>query len=240
MLHLIQVDSKMNIPIYQQLVDAIRSNIKSGKTAPGTQLPTVRNLAKELSIARGTIKRAYDELEKEHLVEKVQGRGTFVLYHPENSESRKERAMEAIDRLLDQLEEMDFSMTEMNIFLNLKLRERSASQSNLKVAIIECNLEILSQLCEQLRQIENIDLYSFLLDDVLAYPYKIGEDMDLVVTTPEHAKNIEQVIFDNRKIAKVALRPHSRCVAQVVKLQAGESIGILCCSMKFGKLLSQA
>lgn len=236
---LYQVNFQPDIPIYRQLVDIIRSNIKSGKMPPGTRLPTVRDLANKLGIARGTIKRSYDELEKERLVEKVQGRGTFVSYRPENSESRKERAMAAIDRLLDELEELDFSMTEMNIFINLKLQERAAYQPNLKVAVIECNPEILFQLREQLRQIEKIDVYTYLLEDVLTYPYKIGEDMDLVVTTLEHAKAIEEAIPDSKKITKIALTPHSNCVAKIVKLKSNERIGILSHSARFGELLSK-
>ena len=41
---------------------------------------------------------------------------------------------------------------------------------------------LLSQLCDQLRGMDRLDLYSHVLDEVLAYPYKIAEDMDLVIT----------------------------------------------------------
>lgn len=58
-----QIDPNLDIPIYQQLVDKIRAGTKMGTLVPGQQLPTVQELASELSIARGTIKRAYDELD---------------------------------------------------------------------------------------------------------------------------------------------------------------------------------
>lgn len=237
MSELYQVDPQRDIPIYQQLVDVIRSNVKNGKMSPGMQLPTVRDLAEELGIARGTIKRSYDELEKLGIVEKIQGRGTFVRYQPTSSDSRKERAMAAIDSLLEQLESMDFSMAEINIFLNLRLRDRAAQQQNLKVAVVECNPEILSQLAEQLHEIQQVDWYSYLLDDILAYPYKLSEDMDLVVTTAEHASDLENMISQKKKIAKIALRLQPRSVARIVKLPAGERLGILCRSQRFGHLL---
>ena len=82
------VDPNLDVPIYQQLVDKIRTGAKMGTLAPGQQLPTVQELASELSIARGTIKRAYDELEHLGVLEKVQGRGTFICYQPGNSDSR--------------------------------------------------------------------------------------------------------------------------------------------------------
>ena len=75
---LYSVDPGLDIPIYQQLVDRIRVSVKKGRLKSGQRLPTVQELADSLSVARGTVKRAYDELEREGLLEKVQGRGTFV------------------------------------------------------------------------------------------------------------------------------------------------------------------
>ena len=118
-----KINTELDIPIYQQLVDSIRAAIKKGELVAGQKLPTVQEVTEALGIARGTIKRAYDELEQIGLIEKVQGRGTFVRYQPENSGSRKEQAMAAIDTVLNQLEEMGFSAAEINIFLNLKLRD---------------------------------------------------------------------------------------------------------------------
>ena len=137
------VNPQLDIPIYQQLVDSIRVAIKRGALVYGEKLPTVQEISEELSIARGTIKRAYDELEREGLIEKVQGRGTFVCYQPVNTGSRKEMAMAAIDKLLKELEEMGLSAAEINIFLSLKLREKAEEEAYVKVAVVECNPETL-------------------------------------------------------------------------------------------------
>ena len=75
---LFHVNASSDVPAYRQLVDEIRSAVKLGQLAPGEQLPTVLSMAEELGLARGTIQRAYDELERLDLVEKIQGRGTFV------------------------------------------------------------------------------------------------------------------------------------------------------------------
>ena len=119
-----QINPSLDIPIYQQLVDAIRVSVQRGELAPKEKLPTVQQLSEELGVARGTIKRAYDELERLGLVEKLQGSGTFVKYRPEDSASSKEQAMAAIDNMFKSLEDMGFSPMEINIFLNLKMRER--------------------------------------------------------------------------------------------------------------------
>ena len=232
-----KINYELDIPIYQQLVDKIRSGVKMGTLTPGQQLPTVQELAGELGIAKGTIKRAYDELEHQGFIEKIQGRGTFICYQPANSGSRKEQAMAAIDEMLDKLEAIGFSAEEINIFLTLKQRERAEDLSVLKVAAVECNPENLSQLSEQLRSIKGIDLYSYLLNSVEAYPYKLDEDMDMVVTTAEHAPFLETILPDRKKIALVALRLSMETLSGLVRLRPGTKVGILAYSSRFGDLM---
>lgn len=234
-----KINTELDIPIYQQLVDSIRAAIKKGELAAGQKLATVQEVTDALGIARGTIKRAYDELEQLGLIEKVQGRGTFVRYQPENSGSRKEQAMAAIDMVLNQLEEMGFSAAEINIFLNLKLRERAEEEAHVKVAIVECNAENLSQMSEQLRHINGLDIYSYLLENVQEYPYKLGEDFDLIVTTPSHAEYLEGVLPVKKKTVRIALRPSAHSLSHIIKLRPGKKVGIICYSKRFGELLSE-
>ena len=235
---LYQLHPEQGIPIYQQLVDEILAQIRSGALSAGAQLPTVRDLAEQLNVARGTVKRAYDELQQRGAISKVQGRGTFVCYQPSSSDSRKDRAMGAIDQMLDSLEDMGFSMNEVQIFLDLKLRQRAASRDNLKIAVVECNPEVLSQLMDQLRRTAGpADLYGHLLQDVQEYPYRIGEDMDLIVTTAEHADVLKDIIPQKEKIAKIALRLMPQSVARILRLQPGQRVGILCKSTRFGELI---
>lgn len=92
------------LPIYRQIVRQIADAIAGGHLKPGEQLPSHRDLAVQLVIAPLTVKKAYDELEREGLVESQRGRGTFVrLRAPETlpSESR-ERLRDAARRLLVQ------------------------------------------------------------------------------------------------------------------------------------------
>ena len=235
-----QVDATLEIPIYRQLVDKIRAAVRKGELCSGDQLPTVQELADRLGVAKGTIKRAYDELGNMGVLEKVQGRGTFVCYQPANSGSRKEQAMGAIDELLVKLEDLGFSQTEINIFLNLKLRERSRYQSAVKVAVLECNPENLSQLSEQLRQGSGIELYSYLLDNVSRYPYNLDEEVDLVVTTAVHAEELLGVLPDSKKLERVAVRLTEETVMGLVRLQPESRVGILSVSQRFGQLLQEA
>ena len=232
-----QIDPTLEVPIYQQLVDKIRAMVRMGTLVPGQQLPTVQELSQSLSIARGTIKRAYDELEHQGVLEKNQGRGTFICYQPAHSSSRKEQAMAAIDELLDRLEGMGFSSTEINIFLTLKQRERTEDLSVVKVAVVECNPENVAKLSEQLRTVQGIELHAHLLELVQAYPYKLDEDMDLVITTAAHASYLESILADRQQLVRVALRLSMDTLAAVMRIRPGDCVGILGSSSRFCDLV---
>ena len=232
-----KINTALDVPIYQQLVDSIRAAIKAGTLTAGQQLPTVQEVTAKLGIARGTIKRAYDELELAGLVEKVQGRGTFVRYQPANSGSRKEQAMAAIDELLGKLEDMGLSAAEINIFLNLKLRERAEQEAYVKVAVVECNPECLSHMSEQLRHINGVDQYAYLLESIEQYPYQLSEDFDLVVTTSNHGDHLSNILPMKTTVIRTALRPSPRYLSQILKLQPGERLGIIGYSQRFAQLM---
>ena len=231
-----QVDRSLPIPLYQQLVDSIRAAIKTGQLKDGQQLPTVQ----ELDLARGTIIRAYTELEQEGLLEKVQGRGTFVRCVPVSERSRKERAMAAIDELLDTLDGMGFSAAEVTIFLNLRLRERAEKESTVKIALVECNPENLSQIAKQLRGIPNVELYSYLMSSIVQYPYNLSEDLDLILTTQAHAEELARILPMKKRVTTIALHLSTQSMVSLIKLNPGDRVGILCQSRQFGDLMLRA
>jgi GntR family transcriptional regulator len=74
----ISIDVKSGVPFYRQIIDQVKSAIATGAIASGDRLPTVRQLAVDLSINPNTVSRAYTELELTGLVETHMGSGTFV------------------------------------------------------------------------------------------------------------------------------------------------------------------
>ncbi len=73
-----RLDLHSGVPVYRQLIDQVRGGIASGQLVVGDQLPTVRQLAVDLSINPNTVVRAYRELELGGLLESHQGTGTFI------------------------------------------------------------------------------------------------------------------------------------------------------------------
>lgn len=93
----ITLDLKSGVPVYRQIIDQVKSAIATGAIGPGDRLPTVRQLAVDLSINPNTVSRAYTELELTGLVETHMGSGTFV------GQKKVERSEVEHRRLLDQL-----------------------------------------------------------------------------------------------------------------------------------------
>jgi GntR family transcriptional regulator len=87
-------------PLYQQIMVAIRREVSAGRLAPGTALPSFRVLARELMVSLITVKRAYEELEREGVLVLRQGLGTFVARGGDDA-SRQAKA-EAARRLLSE------------------------------------------------------------------------------------------------------------------------------------------
>ncbi len=74
----IELDHHSGVPIYRQIIAQIRYAIARGELGPGHQLPTVRQLAVDLSVNPNTVIKAYKELEIRGNLQTQQGTGTFI------------------------------------------------------------------------------------------------------------------------------------------------------------------
>ena len=74
----IHIDLKSGVPFYRQIIDQVKAAMATETIGPGDRLPTVSQLAVDLSINPNTVSRAYTELELTGLVETQMGSGTFV------------------------------------------------------------------------------------------------------------------------------------------------------------------
>lgn len=102
-------------PLYQQIVHGIRREIAEGRLAPGAALPSFRALAEDLLVSVITVKRAYEELEREGIIYRKQGLGTFVA-EDGRAITREAKRLRAEARLSDALKEcLDAGMTKEEI-----------------------------------------------------------------------------------------------------------------------------
>ena len=73
-----RLDRQSGVPAYRQLVDQVRQSLRLGLLRPGDQLPTVRDVVRQIAINPNTVHRAYRDLEQQGLTEGRPGSGTFI------------------------------------------------------------------------------------------------------------------------------------------------------------------
>jgi len=113
---IVSVDPRDRTPIYAQLDRALRAAIATGRLTAGDQLPTVRQLAVELSVNANTVARVYAELERAGVIETKRGVGSFITAtpaqaHPPREQERRLRGF--VMRVLAEADAAGFTIDEV-------------------------------------------------------------------------------------------------------------------------------
>lgn len=106
---MIIIDYKDRRPLYEQITERFKELILSGAIEPDTQLPSVRNLAIELSMNPNTIQRAYAELERNGFIYSVKGRGSFIAPLDELQRYKKNQIFEDAKKIAKQAKILNIS-----------------------------------------------------------------------------------------------------------------------------------
>ncbi len=110
-----KLDARSGVPVYRQLIDQVLAGIAAHSLAPGDQLPTVRQVAVDLSINPNTVLRAYRELEIRGVLDTQQGTGTFIAEKTvERSEVEHQRRLtQLVGELVARAGEAGFSVEDL-------------------------------------------------------------------------------------------------------------------------------
>lgn len=110
-----RLDASSGVPFYRQIIDQVLLAVADGRLAPGAQLPTVRQLAVDLSVNLNTVSKAYREMEIRGIVDTQQGTGTFVsTRRAERRGGERRKALEGlIDRFVSLAASSGFSLDEL-------------------------------------------------------------------------------------------------------------------------------
>jgi len=94
----LRLDPHSRVPIYVQIIEQVKVLVAAGTLDPGSQLPTVREMASELRINFNTVARAYRLLHEEGVISTQQGRGTYVMEQapPRTAEPERRARLESL------------------------------------------------------------------------------------------------------------------------------------------------
>ncbi len=115
------ISNSSSEPIYEQIKKAIKQAIYSNELKEEELLPSVRALANDLKISFLTVKKAYDELEKEGFIKTIQGKGSYVL--PKNLDFLKEEKLKEIENHLLSVVKLSkiYAITEQDVIELIKI-----------------------------------------------------------------------------------------------------------------------
>jgi GntR family transcriptional regulator len=119
-----QCDPTSRVPIYRQLVEQVRQAVARGRLRPGTRLPSVRVLSRELVVNPNTVARAYTELEREGVLNTRPGLGVFVAepLAELSVAARRERLVTALDQFLTEAVHLGFNAEEVLSTVERKIK----------------------------------------------------------------------------------------------------------------------
>ena len=116
-------------PLYLQVIDGIEDLVLKGVLKPNEQLPSVRNLAMELSINPNTIQRAYLELEKRETTYSIQGKGSFINEDFERlTSAKKEILLTEVDSLVEQAITLEMKEEELHDAISVSYQRHQSGQ----------------------------------------------------------------------------------------------------------------
>ena len=102
-------------PLYRQIVEGVKREISEGRLKPGDGLPSFRMLAEDLLVSLITVKRAYEELEREGIIYRKQGLGTFISEEGalRNQAAKREEAERLLGRAVNEAFESGMDQQEI-------------------------------------------------------------------------------------------------------------------------------
>lgn len=124
-MHILLNHSSM-VPIYEQLMEQIKSEIIQSNLADGEALPSVRMLAKDLRISALTVKKAYDKLEEAGFVTTIHGKGTYVTASDKQLavEARRKAMEEEFEKVIDKAFAIGMEKGEILEIIDIILEEK--------------------------------------------------------------------------------------------------------------------
>jgi GntR family transcriptional regulator len=129
---LLNLNLASGIPVYVQLVEQIKHAIETGVIEAGGQLPSVRKMAEDLLINPNTVLRAYQELERDGVIDLKHGSGAFIRESMKVREELMRKAETILQSALERLDSLDLTSEEIRRLVENQLALRQNKKKSRK------------------------------------------------------------------------------------------------------------
>jgi GntR family transcriptional regulator len=233
----LKLNRKNRLPIHTQLKAQLVYLIQSSQLAPGTRLPTVRQLAGFLRVNRNTVSKVFSEMEKEGYLTCESGRGTFVskpAIKPRRKVEKMQELMRIVDEAVRKAVDLGFSPEEfsLTLFARTQTAEKRTGSPSRQALFVECNhlqtklfsaelrrelpLRVDPMLVEEVRQTAKADPGTF-------------RKYDLVLTTFYHIHEIQALLAaTGTEVVALMVETSLDTLMRLTSLPAGTKVGVAC------------
>ena len=129
---MLRLNPASGIPVYVQLVEQVKHSIETGAIEAGDQLPSVRKMAEDLLINPNTVLHAYQDLEREGIIELRHGSGAFIRESVVVRARLMHKAQTVLQSALDRLDALDLTPGEIRRLVENELAIRQKTRKSSK------------------------------------------------------------------------------------------------------------
>ena len=227
-----------DVPIYRQIMNKIMEMIESGELPYGSKLPAERDLAAQLHVSRGTVKKAFSELERAGVISIIWGSGAYVLKKNASEESPEHELSEAF---FGALADMGLTPNEAWEFAEIK-HSKAFKLGNVRLALIHVCPECLAMFSVQLAGFKGLKINTYLMDDLAKYtePKLIFNEIDIILTTKDYFEEVFSMLpMCGSKIFQLNAAPSKETQIDFIKIMNFEKSGLISSSRAFRDIVNE-
>lgn len=221
------INRQSAVPLHIQIKEQIRFAIMSGDIAPGSPLPSIRELTAKLGVHRNTVHRVYLELQAAGLLVSRPGKGVFVSEKLAQTLSVAE--LTAVEELIGRVfvEANALGVNPITLAGLLSQRAPAFDARHPTVAFVECTAHQSEACALELGEAFGVEVRHLLLDDVRARPDRVCPYIRHVVTSIFHYDEV-RALAGARKVHAIAYGLHPATRRQLRELRADARLGFIC------------
>lgn len=230
----LRVNRESSVPVHVQLKTQIRHLIMTGSLKPGSQVPTVRQLAGFLRINPNTAAKALAELQQDGYLESRSGRGTFVADRPPAGEGKLARRLERlVDETLERARRLGYSAEEFLATAATRAPVAGARKARrTRALVIECNWPEVSRFREELEAELPLAVDRMLVEDLAERARRdpsFVREYGVVITTFFHIHEVKAALA-TESVPVVALLTEANIstLLRLSELPEGTTVGLVC------------
>jgi len=229
------IELNNHLPVHAQLKEQIKFLILSGEMAPGTRLPTTRQLAGFLRINRNTVLKAYQELVQEGLIKCQRGRGCVVVERPMAvAQPVSARLLAIIDHAIEQAGELGVDPDDFAAFAYARAKQRRDVRVKRRLVFVECEARIAASMAQVIQERLGVEVKPLALEDLRQPTVEVEEQLrqaHVVATTFFHIQEARRLLAKAKKeVVGLGLKPHLEKLVQIAGIPQGTPAALVCVS----------